>query len=84
MVCVSFFELAVRILREFSGRSNLGHSEPWYSPGNRENKIEVRRYPGSNEVTIVYIIVNEGIFELAVRILKEFSGRSNLGQSKPW
>ena len=43
-----------------------------------------QRYPGSNEVTIVYIMVWVGIFELAVRIHREFSGRSNLDQSEPW
>ena len=41
MVWVSIIELAVRKVRGNSGQSNLGQSEPWKSPGNRENKIEI-------------------------------------------
>ena len=41
MVWVGIFELAVGIVRGNSGQSNLGQSEPWQSPRNRDNKIEI-------------------------------------------
>ena len=44
----------------------------------------VLRYMGSNKCSILYITVGVGIFEIAVRMVRDNSSQSNLDQSDPW